>query len=260
MMHHHHDDVLATGFNIHQVVHLWLHFHQKLKLKMVFASPKGGQSPIDPRSLKEAQRDEAVAHLLTDRYLNDIFRHTQCLDHIRPEEYALALVPGSHGALLDLAKNERVAQVLHAIYYAQGKGIIATIGHGAAALLQMKQKSTMKEQGNHNVFMVDNRNGDHGDRDKMLFLEDRHVTAYTNEEEAATIGLHLDKLLPFLLENKLKEHGAKFHFETCVVVHERLVTAQNTQSIADWIQKITLVFQKNGREEEEEDIIHDLSY
>jgi putative intracellular protease/amidase len=59
----------------------------------------------------------------------------------------------------------------------------------------------------------------------------KKVNAFTNEEEAA---VKLENVVPFLLEDKLKERGAIFEksglWQNHVVADGRLITGQNPQS------------------------------
>ena len=59
----------------------------------------------------------------------------------------------------------------------------------------------------------------------------KKINAFTNEEEAA---VKLENVVPFRLESKLIERGAKFEksglWQTHVTVDERVVTGQNPQS------------------------------
>jgi putative intracellular protease/amidase len=68
------------------------------------------------------------------------------------------------------------------------------------------------------------------------------VNSFTNSEEKE-VGLA--NVVPFLLESKLKERGAKFqggkNWENKVVVSDRLITGQNPQSAAALGQKIVEV-------------------
>jgi len=64
-------------------------------------------------------------------------------------------------------------------------------------------------------------------------VADKAVSAFTNEEERA---VKLDTVVPFLLETRLVERGARFEgaamWQEKVVVSERLVTGQNPASAA----------------------------
>jgi len=202
-----------TGFNIKEVAYIWITLHKKLNAKIVFASPRGGEAPVDPESMKDAERDDNIRDFVRDRTLLDNFRNTQPLDNIKPEDYQLVLLPGCQGAMVDFPDSHRLTDVLCKIY--ERNGYIATIGHGAAGLLNLKTK-----QGEY-------------------WIKGRRMTAFTTEEEREKGH---DKILPYLLEEKLKERGAKFEKTKphgCqVVVDERLITAQNCNSVQDWIKKI----------------------
>ena len=62
-------------------------------------------------------------------------------------------------------------------------------------------------------------------------VDGKKINAFTNEEEAA---VKLENVVPFSLESKLIERGAKFEksglWQTHVAVDERVVTGQNPQS------------------------------
>jgi putative intracellular protease/amidase len=70
-------------------------------------------------------------------------------------------------------------------------------------------------------------------------LAGKDVAGFTNEEERA---VELDRVVPFLLEDKLKERGARFHgaamWQPQVVASERLVTGQNPQSATGVAQRV----------------------
>ena len=90
--------------------------------------------------------------------------------------------------------------------YAQGK-VIAAVCHGPAALVNLKT--------NRGEYLIQNK----------------QVTGFTNEEEAA---VKLTNVLPFLLEDALKQAGGKYiskpNWQTNVVVDEQLITGQNPAS------------------------------
>lgn len=73
-------------------------------------------------------------------------------------------------------------------------------------------------------------------------VEDKQVSAFTNEEERA---VKLDAVVPFLLADALTAHGAKHqpapNWQPQVVVSERLVTGQNpasTKGVAEGIVRL----------------------
>jgi putative intracellular protease/amidase len=202
-----------TGFDIKEVAHIWLKLHKKMNTKMIFATPRGGEAPVDPYSMQEAEKDEDIRDFIQDHSSLDIFKNTRSLDEIRPDEYSWILLPGCHGAMMDLPNSTKLQE--HICYAMERKGCIAAIGHGVAGLINAKTK-----------------NGEY-------FLKDKKMTCFTNEEEREK---KVDKMLPYFLEDKVKERGANFQktkpFESLVVVDEHLITAQNSFSVKDWIKKI----------------------
>jgi putative intracellular protease/amidase len=86
-------------------------------------------------------------------------------------------------------------------------GIVAAVCHGPAGLVNVKL-------GNGSYLVAG-----------------KDVAGFTNDEECA-VGL--DRVVPFLLADRLIERGARHHaapnFQPKVVVSERLVTGQNPAS------------------------------
>lgn len=70
-------------------------------------------------------------------------------------------------------------------------------------------------------------------------VKGKKVTCFTNSEEEL---MKLVDAMPFLLETKLKEHGAEFenspNWQACVCACERVVTGQNPASATPIAEKI----------------------
>jgi len=202
-----------TGFDIKTVAHIWNCWNTKMNNKVVFVTPRGGEAPIDPRSMQEAEKDKELQDSLRDHSFLGMFKNTQSLDKIRPEDYSWIMFPGSHGAMMDLPNCNKLQDIV--MRMEENKGCMAAIGHGVAGFMNVKKK-----------------NGEY-------WLKGRRVTCFTNEEEHER---KLDKMLPYLLEDKIKERGAHLQktkpFEPLVVMDENLITAQNTTSVTAWIEKI----------------------
>jgi putative intracellular protease/amidase len=62
-------------------------------------------------------------------------------------------------------------------------------------------------------------------------VDGKKINAFTNEEEEA---VKMEKVVPFALESKLIERGAKFEksglWQNHVTVDQRVITGQNPQS------------------------------
>ena len=164
------------------------------------ASPKGGETPIDPRSLEnfESTADyEAALAALKDTRQVDASLHADAFDAI--------FFPGGHGTMFDLPANADVQRLVGE--FAQADKVLASVCHGPACLVGAML------------------------RDGTPVVKGRKVTAFTDEEERA---VELDAHMPFLLETRLRELGAEFvpaeNWQDHVVVDGRLVTGQNPQS------------------------------
>lgn len=173
------------------------HPYQVLSLagfKITVASPNGKDAPIDPKSLSEEFAPYAK-----------LAKNTLSLKDIKVEDYDAYFVVGGHGVMWDLPDHAQLQRILLAAY-AQNK-VIAAVCHGPAALVRLKNP------------------------DGSFTIEGKRVTGFTNDEEEA-IGL--TQVVPFLLEDGLKNAGGKFvkapNWQANVVVDDRLVTGQNPAS------------------------------
>jgi len=76
-------------------------------------------------------------------------------------------------------------------------------------------------------------------------VKGQKVTCFTNAEEEA---MKLVDPMPFLLETKLREHGAQFenapNFQPCVCVSNRVVTGQNPASATPMAEKLVKLLQQ----------------
>lgn len=168
-----------------------------------FASPLGGQPPVDPGS--RDHDDETNRWFLTnDDWLKRV-ADTNRPEDLDPHEYGAIFFAGGHGGMWDFPDNQALAGLTASIW--ERGGVVAAVCHGPAGLV--------------NVELAE---GDY-------LVNGRQLTAFTNEEEAA---VELDDVVPFLLESRLCERGARFAsadpFQEHVVTDGRLVTGQNPAS------------------------------
>lgn len=182
------------------------------------ASPKGGQTPIDPRSLPNAEQAEAHASAL------QALQETQPLNQVKEEDYDAVFLPGGHGTMYDLPTPE-VGQIIS--QFADAQKVVAAVCHGPAGLIEaMRSHDTPLVQG-------------------------RKVTGFTNAEEQE---VQLDKLMPFLLESRLRELGAEFeaveNWRDHVVVDGNLITGQNPQSSGSAAKAVIDALVASGRVEQ----------
>jgi putative intracellular protease/amidase len=205
-----------TGVDVYELTYIWQMLRQQMNMPIDFASPRGGPAAADPVSIERLRKDEKVRRQFTeDHELLEALGHTYPFEWIKAEDYACVVILGCHGAMFDLSENRQLERLVNQVYERQ-RGLVCTIGHGAAALINIKRLQS-------NEFLVKNKK----------------MTCFSDREER---DLNMEKLLPFLLEDRLKERGAKLEIaepnKAKVVVDERLISAQNPQSIKEFIEKI----------------------
>ncbi|MFA9462501.1 type 1 glutamine amidotransferase domain-containing protein [Thiohalorhabdus methylotrophus] len=168
--------------------------------EITVASPEGGDVPIEPRSLPStdtSRHGDAIQALLGTRKVRDL----------RAEDFDAVFAPGGHGPMYDLATDEASAAMISAL--AQGGGQVAAVCHGPAALIGATDSSGQP------------------------LVAGRQVAGFTNTEEQQT---GLADILPFLLEDKLRELGGDYSgveaWQEHVVTDGNLITGQNPTSSA----------------------------
>lgn len=162
-------------------------------------TPEGGMAPIDPRSEPSlemiADWQEAVQRL----------GETRPLASVTAEAFDAIFIPGGHGVMFDLAEDPAVADLIQQ-FDAQSKPI-ASVCHGPAALVNVVRE------------------------DGTPLVKGKKMTAFSDAEERA-VGLA--EAMPFLLETRLRELGAKVktkkQFTAFAVRDGNLITGQNPAS------------------------------
>jgi putative intracellular protease/amidase len=192
----------ATGAYLSEITHAPAAFAEH-GMEIEFASPKGGKAPLDGVDLADAVN----ARFMEDVSFRKGVEQTKSLRDVDPSRYAAVYIAGGHGTMWDLPGDAHLARITQGTY--EAGGVVGAVCHGVAGLVDVKLSS-----GKH-------------------LVEGKVLTSFTDAEEEA-VGL--TKIVPFLLETKLKERGAGFkgapNFARNVVVTERLVTGQNPASAA----------------------------
>ena len=207
-----------TGVDVYELAYLWIALTKKANAQVDLVSPWGGAVPSDPDSLNRLMKDEVLLKEFRDpNEFITLMDHTYPIRAIRAHEYKAAIVTGSYGAMFDLPFCSNVQNVLTSIY--ENNGYLCTIGHGAAALSNLRDP----QQKSSTAYLINNKK----------------IACPTNREEKEK---RFERVLPFLVEDRLKERGAKIQesepFKPNVVIDERLITTQNAVSIRDFIRKI----------------------
>jgi len=165
------------------------------------ASPKGGSTPIDPRS------DEASKHPEW-RDAAQRLQQTQSLDGLKADDFAAVFIPGGHGTMFDFPDNPALGALL-SDFHAQDKPI-ASVCHGPAAFVGVRRAD-----------------------DGKPLVDGYTLTAFSDTEEKL-VGL--DDVVPFLLSKRLRELGADVENSVPMLSHVKqdrlLITGQNPKSSA----------------------------
>ena len=187
--------------------------------EVVFASPEGGEAPIDLLSMKIPFTTE-----YTDKFLNDpvaLFaaKHTRKLRNIDYNTFDAVFFPGGYGLLTDLASDQFVVKLIKDFY--ETNRPIAMVCHAPAILRDVKLSN------------------------EKFLVEGKNLTGFKDAEDAE---IELDKHLLFSLEQELKGRGANYksvaNWEPNVVVDGALMTGQSPASAAPLAEKLSEVLSK----------------
>ena len=163
------------------------------------ASPKGGDTPIDPRSSGDAEKhpewQEAAQRL----------QQARPLEGLRADDFAAVFIPGGHGTMFDFPNNPVLGALL-ADFHAQDK-TITSVCHGPAAFVGVTRE------------------------DGQPLVAGYTLTAFSDTEEKLS---GLADVVPFLLSTRLEELGATVENGMPMLSHvrqdRRLITGQNPRS------------------------------
>jgi putative intracellular protease/amidase len=189
-----------TGLWLEEFAVPYLKF-KEAGFEVTVASTKGGETPIDPRSLTD---DNKVKHW---REPASVLKKTVALSTVQAEQFDAVFLPGGHGTMFDLPNDQNLKRLLN--QFARADKVIAAVCHGPAGLVGATKA------------------------DGTPLVANKTITSFTNEEEAAA---ELGKEVPFLLESRLREEGARFvvgkKFASHAEIDGKLVTGQNPASSA----------------------------
>ncbi|MBD3878519.1 MAG: type 1 glutamine amidotransferase domain-containing protein [Quinella sp. 1Q5] len=193
---------IPTGFWLSELTHPLDKF-TAAGFDFVLASIKGGKPPIDKDSL---DFNDPINKKFWDAIdFQDKLTNTIKLDDVDADDFDAIFFAGGHGVMWDFADSAAIDKVTREIY--ERGGVVSAVCHGPAALVNVKLS------------------------DGSYLVAGKNLTAFTNGEEEA---VQATDIVPFLLETKLKEHGAIHHaaanWSNHVVEDGRLITGQNPAS------------------------------
>lgn len=210
-----------TGFWLEELAAPYYVF-KDADVEVVLASSAGGQPPLDPKSDLPENQTETTKRFWADTKATEQLAATKKLAEVRAEDFDAVFYPGGHGPMWDMPDNSTSIALIEA-FVAAGKPIGA-VCHAPVAFTNVRDS-----------------NGEY-------LVKGRQVTGFTNSEEQAVA---LAKIVPFLLEDRLKERGGRYSkaadFEPYVQVDGLMVTGQNPASSAPGAEALLKLIRENAK-------------
>ncbi|WP_313653465.1 type 1 glutamine amidotransferase domain-containing protein [Pantoea sp.] len=176
--------------------------------EITLASPKGGQPPLDPKSDEPDSQTDETRRFHADSEAQAALASTVPLNSVDQAAFDAVFYPGGHGPLWDLANDEHSISLIEQTLQA-GKPV-ALVCHAPGVLRHVKNA------------------------DGTPLVKGKKVTGFTNSEEE---GVGLTDVVPFLVEDALKENGGLYSrgddWQSYTVQDGLLITGQNPGSSAE---------------------------
>jgi putative intracellular protease/amidase len=173
--------------------------------EVVFASPEGGEAPIDLLSMKAPFTTEYTARFLADPVAMFAARNTRKLRNIDYGTFDAVFFPGGYGLLWDLASDSFAIRLIRDFHKMDRP--IAMVCHAPAILRDVKK------------------------HDGQYLVKGLSLTGFKNAEDTE---IELLQHLLFSLEDELRNRGANYqsksNWEPNVVVDGVLMTGQSPAS------------------------------
>ncbi|MFZ0022513.1 type 1 glutamine amidotransferase domain-containing protein [Acinetobacter sp.] len=175
--------------------------------EVTLASPQGGQPPLDPKSNEKDAQTETTHRFEADASAMQALANTKKLSAVSIADFDAVFYPGGHGPLWDLAEDQTSISLIEQTL--QANKPVALVCHAPGVLRHVKGS------------------------DEQAIVKGKSVTGFSNTEENA-VGL--TEIVPFLVEDMLKEKGGQYSkaedWQVYVQQDGLLITGQNPASSA----------------------------
>ncbi len=215
---HYEDPSEPTGLWLSELTHAYRVFAEA-GFEQQIVSPKGGVSPLEPRSLKFPNYDKSAKAWRADDSKMGLLASTASPDEIDSAEFDAIYFTGGHAVMFDFPDSEGLQRITGEIF--EHGGVVSSVCHGYCGLLN----TTLS--------------------DGSLLVAGRKLTGFAWAEEVLA---RVDKLVPYNAEEEMKKRGATYTkglipFVSYVVVDGRLVTGQNPGSAKATARKVVAVLE-----------------
>ncbi|MDD1140691.1 type 1 glutamine amidotransferase domain-containing protein [Pseudomonas sp. TNT2022 ID233] len=210
---HYADPTEPTGLWLGELTHAWQVFAEK-GFEQQLVSPKGGQSPLEPRALKWPMLDRSAKAWLNDSASMALLANTASPEQIDSADFDAIYFTGGHAVMWDFPDDPGLQRLTREIF--ERGGIVSSVCHGYCGLLNTRLS------------------------DGSLLVAGRKVTGYSWMEEVLA---GVAKKVPYDSEQQMKDRGARYEkaflpFTSNVVTDGKLVTGQNPQSAKATAQRV----------------------
>jgi putative intracellular protease/amidase len=193
---------IPTGLWLSELTHLYAAC-VKNNISPVIVSTKGGNTPLDPESLKPLMLDKLTKKYYHDSEFMKLLNTTASLESIKVNDFDAIYLTGGHGTMYDFVGNPTLNQIVASLYE-NGK-IVSAVCHGVCGLIDVKLE-----------------NGD-------FLVKNKTLTGYSWFEEILAFRKNQ---VPFNLEKTLKERGANYKkaiipLTSNIEQDKNLITGQN---------------------------------
>ncbi|MFT4155183.1 type 1 glutamine amidotransferase domain-containing protein [Parafilimonas sp.] len=217
----HYASGLKTGLWLSELTHIY-HAAKEKGWSVTIASPKGGEVPIDPESLKPLVLDKiSKDYYNSPAFMNEL-NHSKSLEDVKNESFNCVYLAGGHATMYDFPHDATLEEIIKNQY--EKNKMVAAICHGVGGLLNVKLS-----------------NNDY-------LLKGKSITGFDWFEESIA---RRKKEVPFNLEAALKERNVHYKkafipMTSKVVIDDNLITGQNPFSSKEMAKVVTAELEKKG--------------
>lgn len=219
---HYEDSGEATGLWLGELTHVWDQL-ERAGVEQVIGSPKGGTSPLEPRSLGRLMADASVrAHHEDPEFMARLDSTVPLVD-VDWRDFDAIYLTGGHAVMYDFPGSAQLQRLIRDLD--ENGRIVASVCHGYAGFLEATRS------------------------DGTPFLSGRTLTGFSWTEE---ILAGVARKVPFDIEKRVKELGADYRkslipMRSFVERDGLLVTGQNPTSAKATGAELLRTLRENAR-------------
>jgi putative intracellular protease/amidase len=215
---HYEDPSEPTGLWLSELTHAYDVFADA-GYQQTIISPKGGASPLEPRSLKFPSYNSSAKSWRKNDQKMMLLHRTTPADQVDAADFDAIYFTGGHAVMFDFPDNDALQRLSREIF--ERGGVVSSVCHGYCGLLNTTLSSG------------------------ELLVAGRKLTGFAWSEEVLA---RVNKLVPYNAEAEIKKRGAHYEkglipFASHVVIDGRLVTGQNPASAKATAKKVVAVLE-----------------